>query len=285
MTAIRTAGKGLYFLGRSALKLRKHAPTILTCAGVIGYGASVISAVKATKRQDDIYEEYKKTGDKKKYIRGYAKNWAPAIGLFCVSTASVLTGHKVLHGRYLAVGTALQATERAFSQYRERVIEDQGSAKDAEYRYGIKETVEMLEAKEGEEGQEVVRTQTQVHDTQADLYLQVFDERNPRWDHDLTQNVIFLRNTLESLNNHLIAYGHVTLGEAYRALGYDLLLTKEQKNAAMITGWIWDGKSEPHISFGPQFDSILRDPRDYICGRIPNVIIELNVDGVIFDKV
>ena len=284
MTAIATAGKGLYFLGRGCLKLRKHLPTILTCAGVIGYGATVVETVKATKRQDELYEEYQNTGDKKKYIKGYVKNWAPTVGLFCVSTASVLTGHNVLRGRYLAVGTALQATEKAFSQYRSRVIADQGEKKDAEYRYGVAETIELVDAKD-EEGQEVVRTQKQIYDAQADLYLQIFDERNPYWDHDLTQNVIFLRETLKSLRNHLIAYGHVTLGEAFRALGYDRMLTSEQKNAAMITGWVWDGKSEPHISFGPQFDRILEDPRDYICGRIPNIILEFNVDGVIFDKV
>lgn len=285
MTAITTAGKGLYLLGRLGLKVRKHAPTILTVSGVVGYGFSVWEATKAAKRQDELLKTYQKDQNKKKYIRGYVKNWAPTVGLFCVSTVSVLSGHKILRGRYLAVGTALEATQRAFSQYRSRVIEDQGADKDSEYRYGIAKTVEILDPVEGEEGQQVVNGQRQINETTADLYLQIFDERNPYWDHDLTQNVIFLREALKSLRNHLIAYGYVTLGEAFRALGYDRMLTSEQKNAAMITGWVWDGKSEPHISFGPQFDMILNDPRDYISGRIPNIILEFNVDGVIFDKV
>lgn len=289
MTLPKTIVKMLKPLGTAGYFIRKHAPEILTIAGIGGYAGSVYLATKAPEKAKEARDGYLKDHDKKKFIKGYVKAWGPTVGVFCVSTASVLGGHKILHGRYIAVGGALEATRKAFSKYRERVKEKEGEDADICYRYGLDEAITL---KEGEDGAEAVKTFSAAEVDPSDYYIQVFDERNPQYDaSDLRSGILRLKRIKEELN---ILYdcsidGRMTFREVLIRSGFKYALKDD--NLALFAGRVGYNKhsdrGDDYISFGPMFEKLLSDTsyfNDYIMGRTPPLILEFNCDGDIYGK-
>lgn len=61
------------------------------------------------------------------------------VGLGVVSGGLILGSHRILTKRLAGAVALYKASDEAFKEYRQRVIEDQGEDKDFEYRYGVKE--------------------------------------------------------------------------------------------------------------------------------------------------
>ena len=279
-------------LGSLSVKVSKHSPKILTALGILGYGYSVYEATKIPEKTKAVHEEYKRTGDKKKFIRGYVKATAKTAGSFAFATICTLRGQVVIHGRYTGVVAALAAKEKIFSKYRGRVIEKEGVEADQEYMLGVvdKVSIEDADKEVNEDGEYKVVHRKELRNDPKSLYTMIFDERNPQYEtipelrgHNLT----FLMDRYNALKDRLIARrsdfvkGHLTANEVWTDLGFDRLLDKEQSNAAMVVGWT----DEDTMSFGSMFDEIVRDPRAYLRGDIPYIVIELNPVGVILDQI
>jgi len=73
----------------------------------------------------------------------------------------------------------------------------------------------------------------------------------------------------------LHARGHVFLNEAYDALGL------ERSTAGAVVGWVLDEKGDNYIDFGLYNQKSAR----FVNGLERNIILDFNVDGVIFDKI
>ena len=86
---------------------------------------------------------------------------------------------------------------------------------------------------------------------------------------------MFIRAQQNYLNDLLIARGHVFLNEAYTALGF------EHSSAGAVVGWVIDHDGDNFIDFG------LFKPGNerFVNGTERNIILDFNVDGVIFDKI
>jgi hypothetical protein len=165
-------------LGRAALKTRKHSPVIMFSVGIAGSVASTVLACRATLKLEEVLQQSELKKDQIAYaeehkpeevyskkdaendrrilrvqtVANVAKLYAPAI---CVGVASIglLTGsHVVLTKRNTALLAAYGVLERGFNEYRARVRDELGEAKDLEYRYGA---VEKEIVEEGEHGHEV----------------------------------------------------------------------------------------------------------------------------------
>lgn len=94
----------------------------------------------------------------------------------------------------------------------------------------------------------------------------VFDEKNPNWSGSGSEyNLLFIRAQERYLNNLLAARGHVFLNEIHDMLG----VPRTQHGA--LTGWVLFGQSERPIRFGVSFSQ--------------HILIDVAVDGVIFDKI
>lgn len=289
MTLPKTIVKALKPLGKFGYFIQKHSPEILTGLGICGYAGAVVLASKAPEKAKEARDGYLKDGDKKKFIKGYVKAWAPTAGLFVVSTGCVVGGHRILHGRYIAVGGALEATRRAFSQYRERVKAKEGENADICYRYGLDETVDL---KESEDGTEVVRTfESKAAIDPSDYYIHVFDERNEQYvEGDPRGNILRLKRIKEELNILFDCSidGRMTFREVLIRSGFRYAL-REDDDLAKFAGRVGYSKhsdrGDDYISFGPMFEKLLSDQNyfnDYVMGRTPPLILEFNCDGDIY---
>lgn len=282
-----TIAKAFKPLGRLGYLAVKHAPKILLVLGIGGYAGSVVLATKAPEKAKAARDGYLRDHDKKKFIKGYALAWAPTVGLFAASTAAVTGGHVILRGRYLAAGAALTATRKAFAEYRQRVVAKEGKDADICYRHGFTEKVELTDAEDGKEAEVVHTLEQTVAVDPHDYYIHVFDERNGLYvEGDAVGNLKRLKLRLEELNCMYSAAldDKLTLKEALVKSGFRYAL--RDRELARFAGRVgWDNHSDRgdhYISFGPMFEKILDDPRDYIMGRTPPLIIEFNCDGDIY---
>lgn len=285
MTAGMTIARVFKPIGKAKYFIAKHAPKILLGLGIAGYGVTVVAATKAAEKAQNVRDEFLNDHDKKKFIKGYAKTWAPTVGLFAASTACVTGGHIILHGRYVAAGVALKATQKAFRQYRDRVVAKEGKEADICYRHGLTDTVSLIDGEDGsQETVHVLDPKAEVDP--SDYYIYKVDSRNALWDNDPRVLIKALRTALGYLNDRLVASydGRVTLKDALMDSGFGYTLQDEKlAKFAGRAGWNMNSdRGDGYISFGPMFDAILEDPRDFERGRIPWIIIEFNCDGDIY---
>ena len=285
----KTIAKALQPLGKVGYFIQKHSPEILTALGICGYAGSVYLATKAPEKAKEARDGYLQDHDKKKFIKGYVKAWGPTVGIFCVSTLSVVGGHRILHGRYIAVGTALEATRRAFSQYRGRVIDKEGEEADISYRYGFQDGVEV---KNAEDGSEAITVTAQVGAVDpSDYYIQIFDERNDQYiEGDPRGNFLRLKKIKEELNIlfDCAIDGRMTYREVLIRTGFRYAL-RDDDDLAKFAGRVGYSKhndrGDDYISFGPMFEKLCNDVEyynDYVMGRTPPIILEFNCDGDIY---
>jgi hypothetical protein len=86
---------------------------------------------------------------------------------------------------------------------------------------------------------------------------------------------MFLQCQQNYFNQQLKARGHVFLNEIYDAIGL------ERSKAGTIVGWVTDGNGDGYIDFGMFEDA----SRRFINGIEPSILLDFNVDGVIYDLI
>ena len=110
------------------------------------------------------------------------------------------------------------------------------------------------------------------------VYARFFDEYSPQWTAYPEQNLVFLKHTESMMNDMLLAKKHVFLNEVYDALGI------ERTSAGAVVGWVLNGDGDNFISFG-MYDFDSERGRAFINGNEHSILLDFNVDGVIFDKI
>ena len=92
---------------------------------------------------------------------------------------------------------------------------------------------------------------------------------------------MFLRAQQQYANDKLIAQGHLFLNEVYDMLG--LPRTK----AGAIVGWVYDDNNavgDNFVDFGI-YDVHRETARDFVNGYERSILLDFNVDGVIYDLI
>ena len=288
---------------------KKHSPEILMAAGVVGVVTSAVMACKATTKLSGILEESKKEIDqiheyvevngysekyteedsKKDLVISYTKMsmklvkvYAPSVILGLLSITSILASNNIIRKRNMALAAAYAAIDSNFKDYRNRVVERFGKELDRELKYNIKPK-DIEETIIDEEGNEVVVKKT-VNNAEVNLpseYAKVFDEFSSCWTKDADYNLTFLRRIQDQANDKLRLRGHLFLNEVYDML--DIPRTA----AGAVVGWIYDKNrenSDSYVDFG-LYDNLINDEskRLFINGNERSVLLDFNVDGVIYD--
>ena len=293
-------------LNKTALRFKKHSPEILVCAGIVGVVASGVMACKATTKAStiiaeareqvdavheclEISDKYTEEDSKKDLVISYTKMsmklvkvYAPSVILGLLSITSILASNNIIRKRNMALAAAYAAIDSNFKDYRNRVVERFGKELDRELKYNIKPK-EIEETIIDEEGNEVVVKKT-VNNAEVNLpseYAKVFDEFSSCWTKDADYNLTFLRRIQDQANDKLRLRGHLFLNEVYDML--DIPRTK----AGAIVGWIYDPNrenSDSYVDFG-LYDNLINDEskRLFINGNERSVLLDFNVDGVIYD--
>lgn len=283
----------------------EHAPKVLFVGGVIGMVGSTVLACRATLQVSDVldrieaekqrhkdiksavddpiysgderYPDEEYASDLKKItIRGLlqiTKLYLPSVVLGGMSIAALTKSHNLLQDRNLALTAAYAALDRAFDNYRGRVIEKYGEDVDHELRYDS-EKGEIADPETGK----VVETDIYT-DAPGSAYARWYDELSAKnWSPDPDVNLVVLRNVQNYMNDRLKARGHVFLNEVFSELG--LSHTK----AGAIVGWRYNkGSGDDYIDLR-LYDGANDGVLDLFNGRDGAILLDFNVDGVIYDK-
>lgn len=295
------------------LVLKKNSPKILMGVGIVGSVVSTVLACKATLKVKDILDEKNETveqihncvedetldyneEDKKKDLTilyaqtgvKLAKLYLPSIALGALSIASIVSGYKILNKRNVALAAAYTVVDKGFKNYRKNVVERFGEEVDRELRHNIK--AKQIEEKYiDKDGNEKTRKK-KVYEIAEDKkpgegiseYAKFFDEWNTdEHSKDPEYNLMFLRKQQDYANEVLKHQGYLFLNEVYDMLGIP------RTQAGQVVGWIYDENNptgDNYVDFGI-YDLHDQQKRDFVNGLERNILLDFNVDGVIYDKI
>ena len=300
-------------------KVKFRSPELLIGAGVVGLVGAAVVAVRRgvrwhTAAKAEIVhdlETIKKAEGSPQYtredrVRDYARVigkgvwsftqiYGPSVAVGVASVVSILAGTGILKGRLAAMTSAAATAQAALERYRSRVREKLGEDADYEFAYEVSSKKAKIKHEDGTK--ESLVTYHLVPSSgewmAASPYSRLWDENAMEW--CANRDIQFL--TLRSLENHfnqeLNARGVVFLNDVYKALGFPM-----SKDAALV-GWIKDYEKpkmaklaselgrvpgDGVISFGV-FENESPSARAYLAGDDNRVVLDFNVDGVIYDLI
>jgi hypothetical protein len=282
-------------IGRAILQTKKNSPHIFFVGGVIGSVGGTILACRATLKLEENLDEIKhdleqvKTmGEGSRQIGGeyaekeyykdlgyvYGKSvmklgrlYGPSLALGAVSVAALTGSHIQMTRRNTALTATLAIVSKAYEDYRERVKAEVGE----ERGWDIYHNASNMEVeKDGKK--ETVKV---ANPYGWSPYARFFEESNTNWKKDAETNRIFLTAQQNYLNHVLRTRGHVFLNDVYDALGM------ERSREGSVVGWIYNGDGDNYIDFGLFEETSNR----FLLGLERNVLLDFNVDGVVYDKI
>jgi hypothetical protein len=283
-------------IARNALLAQKNSPQVLFGVGVVGMVGSTVLACRATLKMDNILSEAKgklevaRTLEHEDYSeddRGrdvaliqfqtgvkIAKAYVPAVAIGVLSVYALTRSHNILTQRNIALTAAYAALEKGFGEYRGRVIEKYGADQDAEFRHGSVET-EIVDPETGRK-----KKVKRVNPGEPSIYARFFDDHSTSWNREPEYNKIFLLCQQNYANDLLQSRGHVFLNEVYDMLGIP------RSKAGAVVGWLLsaEGETDNFVNFGV-FDGSQEVIRDFVNGLEGAILLDFNVDGVIYDKI
>jgi len=295
--------------GRTGLKLKSVSPEILLAVGIAGAVTSTVLACRATLKVESVLavhnervgkihtcwekvkegeialDDYSDFDHRKDLTLTYSQTaldfvqlYGPAVTLGVVSFACIVGGHGIMKQRNVALMAAYQAVEKGFTAYRKRVTEEFGEDKDYEFKNGLRsEVVTEIETDENGKTHKVKKTKLVPDPNGLSVYARFFDESSGQWQKDASYNMLFLKMQQSYWNDMLKARGHVFLNEVYDAIGIDR--TKE----GAVVGWVVGGGGDDFIDFGI-YDGDRPKVRDFVNGYERSILLDFNVDGMIYDR-
>lgn len=283
-------------VGRQLLTVQKHSPTVMFVAGTVGVVATVALACRATLKVDEVlegvektkalietveHEDYSEKDKQQDLAKLYAKTglafiklYGPAVIVGAASIACLTGAHVVLSKRNVGLSAAYAALDRAYKEYQKRVSDEFGAEKERELRFGSQKREIVEETKEGPVTKEI-----STYDPNGySAYARFYDELNPNWQRVAEYNLLFLKCQQNYANDLLHSRGHVFLNEVYDMLGID------RSKAGSVVGWVLGKGNDNFVDFGV-FEH--GNPRaiDFVNGREGAILLDFNVDGVIYDKI
>jgi hypothetical protein len=283
-------------VGRQILITKKHSPTLLFAGGVVGIVGTTVLACKATLKLEEVLEEAEKSHaqanelvhedyserDRKKdhvyiYVRTVVKVtklYAPAVGLGIVSIGALTGSHVTLTKRNAGLTAAYAALDKGFNEYRDRVREEFGEEKEREIRQDIRiRDVDIHDTETGKDHQYQIKAPGE-----PSIYARFFDECSSSWSRQPEYNMIFLKAQQNYANDRLRTRGHIFLNEVYDMLGL------ERSQAGAVVGWVISKDGDNYVDFGI-WDGDRERSRAFVNGYEASVLLDFNVDGVIYDKI
>ena len=204
---------------KSITFVKKNSPTILTCVGAVGVVATAVTAAKSTPKAlyllEQAEEEKGEELTKFEKVTVAAPAYIPSV-LIGASTIACIFGANIINQRQqAALMSAYALLDQSYKEYRSKVLELYGE--DANKHV----MAEMSKDKYEEEKIEV--------DDDKELF---FDYYSLRYFESTLADVY---KAEYQLNQMLIKYGFVSLGEFYELLGIEATASTYQ------VGWTVEG--------------------------------------------
>lgn len=283
-------------LAHKSLLIQKSSPGLLFGAGVVGVVGSTVLACRATLKMEEVlddakekldsartlvHEDYSEQDRKRDVSLIYfqtsvkiVKLYGPAIIVGGTAIAALTSSHNILTRRNAALTAAYAALEKGFDEYRARVVEKYGEEEDRDLRYGTQK-VEIVDPETGKK-----KKVTRVSQDEPSIYARFFDSSSTSWNKEPEYNLIFLKCQQNYANDLLQSRGHVFLNEVYDMLGIP------RSKAGAVVGWLLtpNGRTDNYVNFGV-FEGKTERARDFVNGFEGAILLDFNVDGIIYDKI
>ena len=290
-------------IGRQVLVGQKHSPTLLFVAGSVGLVATVVLASRATLKMDEVLreaeekdvkidaaldlesDEYTEEDAKQDGILvrtqtalKIAKLYAPAVVVGAATIAAFTGSHVILNRRNVALTAAYGAVDKAFREYRGRVINEFGKDKDRELRFGVVEREMAVDTNDGVAVKtvKVVDPEFAKESGGRSMYAVIFDESNRNWNPDWRYNSMFLRSQQDYANDRLRRDGFLFLNDVYQALGF------ERTAFGQLVGWVL-GNGDDLVDFGLMDNGY--ETTLFINGDERSTWLDFNVDGMVLELI
>ena len=276
-------------LNKAAFKAQKHLPEILLVGGVVGTVASTVLACRATVKAQPVLDDAKaelevihanaenprytkeqKTQDLTRvYVKTgkeLAKIYGPAAALGFGSMSCLVGSNIIVRKRLTAAVAAYTALGESFRKYRDQVEGELGTKVLPERTSDSKHTIEIEQP--------------------IPSYRFIFDKHNRNWKDNVDYNLMTLRACQQYLNYELIRKGHIFVNDFCDELDF------EPTSNGQMDGWILDSKrpdsyGDGCISFGLVDKNGVESEnlRAYKNGEVDYIVIDLNIDGTIVDRI
>lgn len=278
--------------------ISEHGPMLMVICGCAGFIATTVVAVDNSRKADNILDEAKenikkaKEGEDKKAIRDakvsaagkVAKAYIPSILIGEASMALVLGGTSIIRKRYSTALLAASLIDAQYTAYRNNVIDELGDEADFRFRTGAKkETIKEKET--GEDGKKkTVNKDANViddDDISEASYAVIFNDKNAPnvFDrNDRVMNLDKIRFAESYANDILHARGHIFLNEVYDELGV------RHTTAGQLVGWL-DKNKYGDLAAGDDYVNFTVREIYHSGNPVPEMVVDFNVDGLIFDKI
>ena len=281
-------------ISTTVLKAKYNSPQVFFVGGVVGVVAATALACRATLKLTDVVDELQHDIDEVKGIRNdldvaseydstnynkdlvyvYAKGsysiaklYGPAIVVGAVSIGALTGSHVTLMRRNAGLTAAFGLASAAYNDYRERVKLEVGPERELDIYHNA--TNEIVELPDGTK--QIVKV---VNVPNYSVHAKVFDAGSQYWEKNAELNKLFVHCQQTYANNVLQAKGHFFLNEAYDMFGL------ERSEAGQVLGWMLGNGGDDYIDFG-LFEA---HNKHFINGEERSIILDFNVDGVIYDK-
>jgi hypothetical protein len=296
-------GKGIPAIrlkaSRSGLVLKKNSPHILFAGGVVGFVTTTVVACRATLKLPEVMDEIEKDLHNVKEARrvltetdssaeewaGYTVNelnrdtaiaylkagyklgrlYCPALVVGGLSIGAFSGAHVTLTRRNASLAAAYTAVQKAYEDYRQRVVTEVGPEREGEIKNAV------LTYTDEATGEEV----KVANNGQWSPYARFFDSACPDWKKDPELNRMFIICQQNYANDRLRWRGHLFLNEVYDSLGMD------RTPAGQVVGWVVGGNGDDYVDFG--LDQNINE--QFMNGIERTPVLDFNVDGVVFELI
>ena len=191
-----------------------NSPAILTAIGVTGTVTTAIFASKASFKAADIIREMESVepvaDDPKQRLLDRTKaTWQlyiPAVGVGTATIACIVFANQIGTRRAAAMAAAYSMSEKAFTEYREKIVEKVGATKEQEARDEIaQERVERNPL-----GSQVI--------VMNDREVLCFDQYTGRY---FNSDMETLKQAQNKINYRMIRENYASLNDFYDSIGLD----------------------------------------------------------------
>lgn len=208
-----------------------NSPAILTAVGVTGTVTTAIFVGKASFKASDLIREMEAEegipeDPKERLVERTKATWklyVPAVGVGTATVACIIFANQIGVRRAAAMAAAYSMSEKAFTEYREKIIEKVGVNKEQEARDEIaQERVERNPL-----GSQVI--------VMGDREVLCFDQYTGRY---FTSSMETLKQAQNKINYRMIRENYASLNDFYDAIGLEWVATGDD------IGWNSDAMLE-----------------------------------------
>lgn len=224
--------KASQFMGKSLHVMGKHAPLMLTAAGIVGLGATAYFSYKAKSRVEEIVDDIEERRDNDEevsrfeIVRGITGAIALPVVTGTLSVAAIGASYLIMNNRVTSLAGALAASTAENEYFRRKYIAQHSEAEYNEFMNTEEETVKSVD-----DNGEVTEETKIARVSKERLSGRWFSESTQFTTDDHEYNMAFIQSKIDELDLKMFRRGNLTLNEVLDALGFD------RERSGMALGW------------------------------------------------